>query len=268
LIKKSLLTITILESIKKSKGCPLCYIWLKNEERYMNYLLTNEATMSPEIREKVLIAKGFCNRHMHLLYKTAYGGHTENGLGFALYMQGVIEKIYEEFDILLNYLYKIENPKNITFTKKRKQKKAISSLYDKVIFTIKGEKQCPVCEHLISLDNIYLHTLIQMLNDKNFIEEFKSSNGFCFPHFSSAIEIISKSKLKNQIDIIKTLFEIENKQIQLIKYYLSEFIRKHSWDFRNELPGPEANVNFMLLNILVGVEGLYYQKYKFPLFKK
>lgn len=259
MIKKDALTITIFESIKKSDICPLCYLWLKNEERYMNYLLTNEVVMSPEFREKVLVAKGFCNRHMHLLYKTAYGGHTENGLGYALYMQKVIEEIYKDFEILLNNLNKLKNLESNIFNKKRKQKE-ISLLYNKIMLAIKGRKKCPACEHLESMDSIYIHTLIRMLNDKNFREEFKSSNGLCLPHFSSIIKMINQSKIKNPIIIIQTLFEAENKQIQLIKNYLSEFIRKHSWDFRNEAFGPEANVNYMILNILTGVESLYLLK--------
>jgi hypothetical protein len=67
LVEKNLLTIAILEGIEKSDGCPLCYLWAKSEERLLENLLADEMVMDPNFREKVTSAKGFCNRHMHLL---------------------------------------------------------------------------------------------------------------------------------------------------------------------------------------------------------
>jgi len=49
--------------------------------------------------------------------------------------------------------------------------------------------------------------------------------------------------------------------VRALERYLSEFVRKSCWDFRNEPAGPEVNANPMVLNLLVGIEGLY-QAYK------
>ena len=263
MIETNLLTIAVLEGIEKSEGCPLCYLWMKSEGRHMEHLLTNEVTMSPEVREKVLVAKGFCNHHMHLLYKTAREGHTEDGLGYSLYMRSVVERIDKEFGSLHGCLSSLEDAMDSNILARRKRRrKVISMLCNAVEHAVQGQQPCPACESLWSSDQIHLDTLVQMLDNKDFREEFKSSKGLCFPHFVSAIRMASRSKLKNPAQVARALIEVEIKRVQLVEHCLSEFIRKQSWDFRNEPPGPEINANAMVLNLLVGVEGLYCRSYK------
>ena len=106
------------------------------------------------------------------------------------------------------------------------------------------------------MDEVYLHTLIQMLDVEDFQKQFKSSKGLCLPHFASAFQIISRNKFKNPSSIAKTLIETEKENLQLVEHYLSELIRKQSWDFRDEPFGPEVDAKHTALNLLVGVEGL------------
>jgi len=252
LVEKNLLTIAIFEGIEKSKGCPLCYLWAKNEERLLEHLLTDEVVMDPDFREKVTAAKGFCNRHMHLLYRTAYSGHTEDGLGYALYMQGVVERIIEQLAPLATDSNDLDSTNSKIFFRGRKQRQRLSLLNSKIKHVVQGQKPCPACESLWSSDQIHLHTLVQMLDDKDFREEFKSSRGLCLPHFLSAIQMVNRNKLKNPVMVARTLVRIEIKRLKLVERYLSEFVRKSSWDFRNEPAGPEVNANPMVLNLLVG----------------
>jgi len=264
LIEKNILTVAVLEGIERSDGCPLCYLWVKSEKRFMEYLLTNELTMSPEFREKVLAAKGFCNHHMHLLLRTAQRGHTEDGLGYALYMQGVVEGIIESLAPLSpdNVSNLRESNDTNVIVRRRRQRQAFTLLSSGLERAVQGKTPCPACESLWSSDKIHLDTLVQMLDDKDFREDFKSSKGLCLPHFASAIRMTNQSNLKNPADVAHTLIVLEIKHLQLVKHYLSEFIRKYSWDFRNEPPGPEVNANLMALNMLVGVEGLYCRSFK------
>jgi hypothetical protein len=71
------------------------------------------------------------------------------------------------------------------------------------------------------------------------------------------MRIICTSKLTNPIYVAQALLGSETKRFQLIENLLSEFIRKQSWDFRNEPAGPEVNANLLALNLLVGAKGLY-----------
>jgi hypothetical protein len=263
LIEKNLLTIAVLEGIERSEGCLLCYLWVKSEERLMEHLLTNEVVMNPEFRGRVQAAKGFCNHHMHLLYKTAYGGYTEDGVGYALYMQGVVEKIIESLTSLSpdNVSNLRESNNSNVIVRRRGQRQASTLFSRRLEQAVQRKTPCPACESLWSSDQIHLHTLVRMLDDKDFREEFKSSKGLCLPHFLSAIRMVSNNKFKNPADVARILIAVEIKSFELVEHYLTEFVRKRSWDFRNESAGPEVNANPMVLNLLVGVEGLYCQSY-------
>ncbi|MEM2110969.1 MAG: DUF6062 family protein [Candidatus Bathyarchaeia archaeon] len=261
MVEKNISTIPILEGIKRSEGCPLCYLWLKNEERLMEYLLKNEVAMDAQFRKKILAAKGFCNRHMHLLYKTFNRGHTENGLGYATYMKEVIERIIEQFSSLspgiLNSLKDSANS-NI-FVSRRKRKSTFSLFSDTLEKVVHGEVPCPACEYLWSSDERYLHTLIQMLDKKDFQQEFKTSKGLCLSHFMSAIKCVSRNTPKNPSAIAQTLVEVEMKRLKLTVDCLQEYIKKHRWEFKNDVFGEEAAANQMVLSLIAGVEGLSFR---------
>ena len=255
MIEKNLLTLAILEGIEKAEGCALCYLWVKSEESHMKHLLSNEVVMDSEFREKVIAARGFCNRHAHLLYKATYKGYTEDGLGYALYMKDVVRKIIDELAPLpANHLSDSNSFNKQTFLGKRR-KKALSILGNKVKHAVQGRQVCPACEFLWSMDQTRLYTLVQMLDDEDFRKEFASSNGLCLPHFVSAIQMVCTSKLNNPVKVSRELIRMEKKRLQLVEDLLSEFVRKQSWDFRNEPAGPEVNANPFVLNLLFGAEG-------------
>jgi hypothetical protein len=252
LIEKNILTVAILEAMEKSDGCPLCYLWTKAEERCIRHVLTSEVVMDPEFREKVVDARGFCNRHAHMLIQTRESGV---GLGYALYMKDVVKKVAEQLSALCTNLSNVsESSKGGILSRKKSSITALDSL-------IKHKKtqgrQCPLCEHLWSMDRIHLRTLVQMLDNEDFRKEFNSSKWLCLPHFASAMRMICTSKLTNPIYVAQALLGSETKRFQLIENLLSEFIRKQSWDFRNEPAGPEVNANLLALNLLVGAKGLY-----------
>ena len=254
MIEKNILTVTILEGMERSKGCPLCYLWAKSEERFVKQVLTNEVVMNNKFREKVVAARGFCNRHAHMLYRAIHEVDVEDGLGLALYIKDIIEKIIEQLSPLYTNLSNDSKPsKGILF---RRKKSSVVALND-VIKRKTQRQQCPLCEHLWSMNQIYLHTLVQMLDDEDFRKEFNLSKGLCLPHFVSAMQMVCISKLKNPIYVAQTLIDTEMKRLQLIEHLLSEFIRKQSWDFRNEPAGQEVNANSLALNLLFGVEGLH-----------
>jgi len=257
-----MLTIEILEAIEKFAGCPLCYLWMEYEERNMEYLLTNEVVMDPGFREKVVLAKGFCNYHMHLLYKTANKPGVLDGLGYALYMRDVVESILEALrSVPLEILSKLENKANINILSRREKRRHIFSWLCKAVRrAVQGERPCPACESLRSFDEMHLDTLLQMLDDEDFRKDFQSSKALCLPHFFSAVGMVRSSKLRNSVDVTRTLIEVEKKGLETVASYLSEFIRKHDWNTRNEPRGPEVNANNMSLNILAGAQGLYMER--------
>lgn len=49
--ERSILNIMVLKGIERSEGCPLCFLHLEHERRYMDNLLMNEMTMDPNNQE-------------------------------------------------------------------------------------------------------------------------------------------------------------------------------------------------------------------------
>lgn len=264
MVEKNLLTMPILEGMKRAEGCLLCYLWLKKEKELMRRMLVDEIVMNPRFMDEVLAAKGFCNRHMHLLYETAYDSYAEDGLAYALYMRVAIERIIEQFQSLSPSLLdqiKESISRNI-LVRMRGLRKKFSSLRSVLEKAVEGETHCPICKRLWSFDETRLSTLVSMLQDEKFREEFESSKGLCLPHFLSAIRVIDESNLENPAEIIKALLTVETRCLKLAKRYLSEFIRKQSWEFRDDPAGSEVNANYMVLNLLAGAEGLYCRSYR------
>jgi len=259
LIERNLLTIRILEAIEESTGCLLCYLWSKNEKRYMEYLLTCEIVMDPGFRNRVILAKGFCNHHAHLLYKTTQTVRGLDGGGYALYMESVFKSILEELESRSIENLKVLDSKrdNGIITKIRARRDLFLRLRHTLRQVVQRRQPCPACESLLFSDRTHLHTLVEMLSDEGFRKEFKSSKGLCLPHFMSAIRFLGTSKLKNSADIHHALVHVEKERLRLVTCYLSEFLRKQSWDARNEPKGFEANANMMALEFLVGAQGLY-----------
>jgi hypothetical protein len=258
MVEKNLLTISILEAIKQSTGCLLCYLWSKDENSYMEYLLTDEVVMDPWFREKVVLARGFCNHHMHLLYSTARKPGVLDGGSFALYMRSVVESVEDLESLSHKSLGALAKRRNFGIvTERRTHRKLLLKLQKTLTHAIKGEQACPACESLWASDTRHLGTLVKMLYDKDFREEYRSSNALCLPHFLSAIRMVGMGKDKESISVAGTLIEVEQVRLHLIAHYLSEFIRKRSWDARNEPHGSEVNANNIALEFLVGAAGLY-----------
>lgn len=259
-MNKNALILDILEGIGKGEVCLLCYLWEKNEKRLMFHFLQNEAVMDPVFRDKVTDSKGFCNHHMHLLYETAYGGRGGDTLGYALYMQSVVERFLRGFDCLpIGDLKALSN--NI-FDFRSKSKQKILDFSDRVEYTVQGQRPCPACESLLSSDRVYLETSVEMLDGRKFEIELKSFRGLCLPHFMSSIKILSQIKVKYIDEVANKLVEVEKGCFKLLFAYLSEFIRKRKWDYRNEPAGAEVNANLIALKMLTGIEGLYCKSYR------
>lgn len=255
-VKKDITTLDILDAFEKGQLCPLCQLWIKSEERLMPYLLTNEVNMDPDFRAKVIGARGFCNRHMHLLYNTAYTPGSQDGLGYALYMQDVIKLMLEKIKETKSDIEGIAL-KASGMLRKKEVAKIVKQTVNKLENNFKGTDSCPACDHLRQLDTLRTGTIIRMLDeDEEFRKIFSNSIGFCVPHFVSIIKIMSETKVKNQEIIVNLLFDVESKSIERIQILLAKFIKRFDWTYKQKSFGEEVEANSIVKNFLKGVEGL------------
>ena len=225
----------------------------------MEHLLTCETVMDPGFRDRVILSRGFCNHHAHLLYRTTQTAIGLDGGAYALYMESVFKSILEELESAPVENLNASGGKrdNEIIARVRARRDLFLRLRHALRQVVQRRQPCPACESLLFSDRSRLHTLVEMLSDEDFRKEFKSSKGLCLPHFSSAIRFLGTSKLKNSAEMHHALVHIEKERLRLVAYYLREFFRKEGWDARNEPKGLEANANMMALEFLVGAPGLY-----------
>jgi len=227
----------------------------------MEHLLTNESSKNPDVTKRVSDSKGFCNRHTHMLYKTSSGGGTEDGLGYAYYMQIAVRKIKEEIMALPARITKDSTSKGIA-SRLTRQRQSMNLIAKKAREALPGKRLCPACQFLWSYDKNEIITLLGMLDDAEFRKKFESSKGLCLPHFVAALNAVNESHIKNPSEVSRSLVHTELNLLQEAEKLLSEFIRKHDWKFSGEPYGSEARANFLALNLLVGAEGLYYNSHR------
>jgi len=262
MVEKTLSTIGILEAAKEVDVCPLCSLWSKYERKLLDYFLTNEASMDPDIRSKVVKAVGFCSRHMHLLYQEAFSSRwSEDGLGYAQYMRDICIKLLDALIKIDNEANKSSKAKTKTmrlFLKKREPLKPLDSIKGKMLRLLSGELVCPICEMLLEADRRRAGTLIRMLDDPEFREQFIISNHVCLPHFVLLTHQLSHRKKRDTLELISLpLIQMELAYIKKVTNQLSERIRKYSWEYRNETLGEESEAQKRALELIVGYEGLY-----------
>jgi hypothetical protein len=222
----------------------------------MPHLLTNEVNMDPDFRAKVVNARGFCNRHMHLLYNTAYTPGSQDGLGYALYMLDVVKTLAENVQSVRSSIINV-NTSGSRILRRREFAKLLKQAIMRLENNVKGTEECPACEYLKQLDALRRGTLIRMLDeDVEFREIFSKSRGFCIPHFMSLVKTASDTKIKHQEIVLNLIFEVESKNIERLQTLLKKFIERFDWRREQKSYGEEVEANTIVKSVLKGVEGL------------
>ena len=141
-MEKNLLMRPILEGMERTDGCPLCYLWLKEEREILKRLLTDEVAMNPKFMDEVVEVRGFCNRHMHLFYETAFRSYVEDGFGYALYMRAVIERIVEQFlSLYPRFMKETSGNRFLIQLRKALRKKVLSAKHSRTLLKLNAHVQ-------------------------------------------------------------------------------------------------------------------------------
>jgi hypothetical protein len=81
-----------------------------------------------------------------------------------------------------------------------------------------------------------------LIESQDFRERFKESR-LCIPHLVRSIETaFYKAEEKYPALISEILLPLQIKNLKRLRFELSEFIRKHNYQFTNEVFGPEEDV--------------------------
>ncbi len=196
-MKEKIYTIPINEAFEQICECPLCFIEKRLENEAVEYEL-GAAMMEPDHRE-LTNEKGFCKRHLEMMFETP------NKLSLALVLDTHLLEVRKKISALKD-------------TKKGLFKKETPSISDTV-------DACIICEKIDKTMNRYMDVLVSMYKDEpEFREKFHKSKGFCLAHFGKLLERASG-------DFLKALIEKEEKELEIINDDIHKFTLK--FDYRN-----------------------------------
>jgi hypothetical protein len=263
--EKTITTIRILEAFERTKSCPLCLLWTETERLYLGRVLADEVAMNPEFRDRVIAAAGFCNRHMHLLFRISSSSHAGNGLGYALYVEDVLEALEAKICELKPRTRAV--PRNVSsggFLSRGVNRKTMKEAAFGAAKLLHGNTVCPICEMLYDSDRRTIATFLNMLRDKAFASTYARSRGICLPHFAKSLGLLAEEKERSDTVMI-LLFEAQCGRLSRLRTLLDSRIRKYAWNHRDEaLSSDEADSQEAALWMIAGAEGLYCRKVPLP----
>ena len=241
-------TIPLLEAFERDEGCLMCYLWKKDEFQSMELVEDNEVSMDQAFRKDVVDASGFCNNHMHVLYRTVFGGGIPDGLGFAMYAQDTIEMFQENITGMQTALHDSRKSSWNVLSKERTPQAVIDASPVKLKAKMEGSRICEICRRMLLLDGRRTRTLVDMLNHEDFAGKFAASGKLCLPHFVTAMQMLTTRRVNKPV-VAAVLIESELRCLKDVDRLLTE--------------GGKASPE-MAASMIAGIDGLYCVTKKSP----
>jgi hypothetical protein len=218
--------------IKDGAECFLCALEDEVERKYIDTYLS-ELVMDAKAREKIVESRGFCNHHFYRMLIAAGKPESHDGYGIALIGQNIIEKLIQDLH---------EQKKN----------------HEKNFHQTENIKNCPACVYIFNFMEIYNKKIVKLLssNHKEFLKLFKNSKGLCIPHFTALINTLKKTLHSQSMDVIKTIIEIEEKNLRQLGSELAEYVRRQSYEFSDQDRMAVEDVLLRSIQKMVGRRGL------------
>jgi len=194
--------------IGNGEECFLCALENEIERKYMDTYLS-ELVMDASSREKIVESRGFCNHHSYKMLIAANKPGSPDGHGIALVNQSVVDELIQGI---------------------RKQKSHHIDDLHKLLAT---ENKCPACIHLAGFSRMYAEKIVELLSSDSaeFLKLLKESKGFCIPHFVALMQVAKDAKPTQSQEIVKTLMEIEEKNLRRLNSELAEYVKRQSYEF-------------------------------------
>jgi hypothetical protein len=194
--------------IGNGEECFLCSLENEIEKKYMDTYLS-ELVMDASSREKIVESRGFCNHHFYKMLIAANKPGSPDGHGIALVNQSVVDELLQDLN---------------------KQK---SHHIDDLHKLLANENKCPACIHLAGFSRIYVEKIVELLSSDSaeFLKLLRGSKGFCIPHFVTLVYVAKETIHSQSQEIVRTLMEIEEKNLRRLNSELAEYVERQSYEF-------------------------------------
>ena len=204
------------------RGCAVCGLILRDENRYIDSLLY-EFVNDTDIQQAFRHGRGLCNHHSWLL--THHYGYS---LGVSILFEAALDEV---INILESENSSSQFRRLETAVSGRFSGKGNSILADKLDSKI----PCLVCTSLAEAEARYLTTFAKYWSDITLQTTYQQSNGLCLPHFRDVLRRISEPKE------YALLIEIQRAKWKTLKAELAQYQIKTAYNYVGEAIGAEAD---------------------------
>lgn len=222
------------------RTCPVCHLVLKAVSRYLDNLLY-ESVNDPGMRRAIRRARGFCNQHAWQLREI--GG----ALGVAIIHRDVLETVRRS--IQQGGYQRTRWFPLVRLREALSPEKATASTAA-LVAVLEPQGECPACQQRRSMEDIYLTTLLEHLDDDELAADFRTSAGLCLPHFRRALQLVRDE------DTFHRLVEAQLACLERLHAELNELIRKHDYRFMGEGFGAEGDAWIRAIAQVAGEKGV------------
>ncbi|BCJ96260.1 hypothetical protein acsn021_38290 [Anaerocolumna cellulosilytica] len=218
-MKEKLYTIPVNEAFAADCECPICLMKKTLEDNAIEF------TMGPSYMEDDVRAEtdkiGFCTHHVKKLYEN------QNRLGLALMLKTHMDKTIEDIEKLTKQGIKIASPSLF-------RKKTEDSLLKSYIDSLKNS--CYICNKIENTFNRYIVTVFSLYtSDKDFVDTYKNSKGFCTTHYGLLYEEAPKYLKGDKLEeFINTLNRLYLANMKRVRDDLDWFTDKFDYRYVNE----------------------------------
>lgn len=223
-----------------SRTCPVCYLIAKSVTRYLDSLLY-ELVNDPGVRQEIRDARGFCNEHAWQLQKI--GG----ALGIGIIYRDVIETVVE-------FIRQGKYRRNQLLSRQRLQgalsRDQPAAATADLVAILEPQGECPACRQQRVMEDVYLSTLLEHLDDEHLAPALRASAGLCLPHFRQTLQLVQDEQT------FQRLVEVQLACLERLDGELSELVRKHDYRFAGEGFGAEGDSWIRAVAQVSGQEGI------------
>ncbi len=216
-------------------GCPICRVGEEAVQHYLRFVL-HESVNDLATRSLLSAAWGFCRRHAWHFLRFEWETF-KDGTGTATIAEGLIETAEHLLD-----RYLASAGSNSRSTLKRKEWAEIRRLLREL--TPSGP--CPACDIQSQHEAYAITVLLDLLSEPAWREQFSDSDGLCLAHLRLALD------QQGQVESVRWLIEDQRRRLKELKADLGEYLRKHSYRFRQEPYGRERDAAVRATTALAG----------------
>lgn len=273
-----LLAYVDLKEAMAQPGCPLCRLAARTERRYLSSFLY-ENVLDVGVREALRSAWGFCPQHTWMLYEIEQEEY-HDGMGTAIVHEDLLGRVAEVLERYTGGTHGGEaHPGGVSQRDSGRQpagrggmpsrlagwgrffsRRPGESRHGEIPAALAPTGVCPACAHVASMEEINIHEVLAHLEDEDFLARLRGSPGLCLPHFLKVVQAAAGPAPATG-ERLEALIKIQLDQVRQLRRELSEYLRKHSYEYAHEPKGaeqtsPRRAVEKMVGSRLAGQTGL------------